>query len=163
VRSTSRQNVIVHCSHISTISGGHDSVFEDNLIMAFPYDGGQCFNMGSFYEGHGDILQRNRCLVGLGHKMASGCGDPSCASSTPESDESQQIVGHLWGGCENSAVVLSKNQYFTPDGGAKIGCQDDVFSLEELQAKYGMEKGSTHSKLPDEETMLKWARQITIL
>lgn len=147
-------------SQIMQIAGGHDSVFEDNLIMAFPYDGSQCFSMGSFYQGHGDVLRNNRCLVGLGHHMDSGCGDPSCASPIPETDASQQIVGHLWGGCENSAVVLSHNQYFTPDGNAKIGCQDDAIPLEEMETKYGMEDGSTHSKLPDEETMIKWAKQL---
>lgn len=143
-----------------SLSGGHDSVFEDNLIMAFPYDGSQCFNMGDFNKGHGDILRRNRCLVGLGHKMDSGCGDPSCSSPTPESDESQQIVGYLWGSCKDSAVVLSENEYFTPDGKAKIGCDDGAFPLEEMQTKYGREIGSTHSKLPDEETMIQWAKQM---
>jgi hypothetical protein len=58
--------------------------------------------------------------------------------------------------------VLSENQYFTPDGVAKIGCQDDTISLEELQTKYGMEIGSTHAMLPDEETMLQWARQMML-
>ena len=144
-------------------SGGHDSVFEDNLIMAFPYDGSQCFNMGDFYNGHGDILRRNRCLVGLGHKMGSGCGDPSCANPIPESDESQQIVGHLWGGCDNSTVELSDNQYFTPDGEAQIECQDNTFTLEEVQTKFGMEKGSSKAKLPDEEMMIDWAKEMMLV
>ncbi len=128
--------------------------------MAFPYDGGQCFNMGNFYEGHGDILRRNRCLVGIGNKMGSGCGDPSCADTIPESAESQQIVGRLWGGCDHSAVDLSANQYFTPDGEVKVGCGDDDIPLEELQTKYGMEIGSTKSKLPDEKTMIEWAQEM---
>ena len=140
------------------MTGGHDSVFEDNLIMAFPYDGSQCFNMGDFYKGHGDVLRRNRCLVGLGNSMGSGCGDPSCASPVPETRESQEIVGHLWGGCHDSAVKLTENQYFTPDGEVKIGCQDDSVPLEELQSKYGMELGSSKAKLPDDETMIEWAR-----
>ena len=135
-------------------------MFEDNLIMAFPYDGSQCFNMGSFYKGHGDVYKNNRCLVGLGNPMDSGCGDPSCASPRPESDESQQIVGHLWGGCENSAFFLEKNQYFTPDGKARIGCQDNAIPLEDLQSKYGMEIGSTHSKLPNEDTLIQWAKDM---
>jgi len=128
--------------------------------MSFPYDGSQCFNMGSFYQGHGDILRRNRCLVGLGHKMGSGCGDPSCASPTPEKKVSQEIVGHLWGGCEGSAVKLSSNQYYTPDGEARIGCGDDVISLGELQTHFGMEQDSMTEKLPDEETMIEWAKKM---
>ena len=140
--------------------GGHDSIFEDNLIMSYPYDGGQCFNMGSFYQGHGDILRRNRCLVGLGNKMGSGCGDPSCADPIPESLESQQIVGHIWDSCENSAVELSMNEYFTPDGEVKIGCGDDILSLDYIQQTFGMEMGSTRAKLPDEETMIQWAKDV---
>ena len=153
---------LIHLDPIShENSGGHDSVFEDNLIMAFPYDGSQCFNMGTFYKGHGDILRRNRCLVGLGNKMGSGCGDPSCADPIPESLESQQIVGRLWGGCDNNAAVeLSANDYFTPDGIVKIGCGDEDIPLEDLQNKYKMEIGSTRSKLPDEETIIKWASEM---
>jgi hypothetical protein len=129
--------------------------------MAFPYDGSQCFNLGSFYKGHGDVLRRNRCLVGLGNRMGSGCGDPSCASPVPDADESQQIVGYLWGGCQDSAVELSDNHYFTPDGEAKIGCGDDLsVPLEEFQSKYGMEIGSSKAPLPDENTMIAWARDM---
>ena len=130
--------------------------------MAFPYDGSQCFNMGDFYKGHGDVLRRNRCLVGLGNSMGSGCGDPSCASPTPESKESQEIVGHLWAGCDDSPVELTENQYFTPDGKVKIGCQDDFVPLEELQSKYGMEMGSSKAPLPDDETMIKWAKELLV-
>jgi hypothetical protein len=128
--------------------------------MAFPYDDSQCFNMADFFQGHGDVLRRNRCLLGVGNRMDSGCGDPSCARPVPETDESQQVVGHVWGGCQDSAAELTENQYFTPDGEVKIDCQDDVVLLEELQSKYGMEKGSTKGRLPDEETMIAWAMDL---
>lgn len=128
--------------------------------MAYPYDGSQCFGVGDFYEGHCDVLKSNRCLVGLGNKMGSGCGDPSCAESTPETNASQRIVGHLWGGCEDSPVELSDNQYFTPDGLAEISCRDNPVPLEELQKKFGMELGSTSAMLPDEDTMIAWARDM---
>jgi hypothetical protein len=153
-----RHNLFYSADGFKMDYGGHDSVFADNLVMAYPYDGSQCFNMGGFLEGHEDALQRNRCLVGLGNKMGSGCGDPSCAEPTPESEASQQLIGRLWGGCEDSPPTLSSNEYYTPDGEAKIQCgNEDTYSLEELQVKFGLEGGSTNARLPDEDTMLSWA------
>eukprot|EP00934_Nitzschia_sp_Nitz4_P006339 Nitzschia sp. Nitz4//scaffold304_size22322//19029//21871//NITZ4_008574-RA/size22322-snap-gene-0.3-mRNA-1//-1//CDS//3329547079//6329//frame0 len=138
--------------------GGHDSVFEDNLVMAFPYDGSRCFNMGGFYPSHGDTFRNNQCMVGLGAKMGSGCGDPSCASPIPEPDASQETVGHLWAGCKDTPVELSGNQYYTPDGVANIDCGSSVVALEEMQQDFGLELGSSVAKLPDEDTMVEWAR-----
>jgi hypothetical protein len=140
--------------------GGHDSVFEDNLVMSYPYDGSQCFNMGGSLEGHGDVLRRNRCLVGLGNRMDSGCGDPSCASSIPDSDESQRVVGTLWGGCQDSHLTLSSNAYYTPDGEAIIRCGEEDVTLEEMQTRFALESDSVKARLPDEETMLQWAKSM---
>ena len=141
--------------------GGHDSLFEDNLIMTYPYDGQQCFDVGGgFFEGHADVYRRNRCLVGLGNKMGSGCGDPSCASTTPESIESQMLVGST--DCHgNTTLQLYSNEYYTPTGEALIQCfGDKKYSLEDIERLFGLEAQSKKATLPDEDTMLEWARDM---
>jgi hypothetical protein len=141
--------------------GGHDSVFEDNLVMSYPYDGQGCFNMGGFLEGHGDTLRRNICIVGLGNKMDSGCGDPSCASSRPENEESLEVVGRYGGGCLDSTVSLEQNQYFTPNGKAMFYCDDKKYSLAEMQ-KFHLEVGSSEAQVPSEDVLLNWARSMIL-
>ena len=142
--------------------GGHDSVFEDNLVLSIPYDGANCFNMAGFLPGHGDKLRRNICVVGLGNRQTgSGCGDPSCASPNPiDDDEKLEVVG--WSsGCNESIVTMEHNQYFTPKGQAKANCGSTVYSLEELQEKFGLDLGSTWSSIPDDEQiMVDWAKSI---
>eukprot|EP00980_Cylindrotheca_fusiformis_P030251 scaffold24611_cov166-Cylindrotheca_fusiformis.AAC.4 len=140
--------------------GGHDSIFEDNLVMAYPYDGQQCFDLAGFLEGHGHQVRRNRCLVGLGNKMGSGCGDPSCASSVPETKDSLELVGTWWASCGDARLSISSNEYYTVDGEATIHLENEVFSLEEAQKKCGLEAGSTKSKLPDVDTILMWGREM---
>lgn len=140
--------------------GGHDSIFEDNLVLAFPYDAQQCFDLAGFLEGHGHQVRRNRCLIGLGNKMGSGCGDPSCASSIPETKDSLELVGTFWSSCGDSTLSVSTNEYYTPDGEAMIHFEDGIYSLEEVQKKCGLEAGSTTAKLPDEDTILKWGKQM---
>jgi hypothetical protein len=138
--------------------GGHDSVFEDNLIMSYPYDGQQCFNLAGFSGGPGDVFQRNRCLIGLGNKMGSGCGDPSCASTIPETKDSLAFVGSC--SCSDPKLMIHSNEYYTPEGEAVFHCGESKYTLEELQRTYGLELNSTRAKLPDEKTMIAFAREI---
>jgi hypothetical protein len=145
--------------------GGHDSVFEDNLVLSYPYDGSNCFNMGGFLPGHADVLRRNTCVIGLGnHQMGSGCGDPSCASPYPvDNVDSLEIVGMLWDGCDkgDSQVTLEGNHYYTPQGTAKIRCGDKEYNLKQVQEKYVLELGSTAGSIPaDEQEMVDWARSM---
>ena len=154
------QNVFYSAEGFKMDYGGHDSIFQDNLVMSYPYDGGQCFNMAGFLEGHGDTLTGNICIVGLGHKMDSGCGDPSCARPDPEDHDALEVVGRLWDGCQDSHVSLTNNRYFTPDGNASFYCGNDKISLEELQQRFGLELNSTRDVVPVETEMLAWARSM---
>ena len=45
--------------------GGHDSIFESNVIVVRPYDGQNCYNMWNFVEGHQDRLNNNTCASNL--------------------------------------------------------------------------------------------------
>lgn len=140
--------------------GGHDSVYEDNLVLSYPYDAQDCFDFANFLEGHGHIARRNRCIVGLGHKMDSGCGDPSCAVPYPETKDTNELVGTFYSSCGDRTLQLESNKYFSPDGKAMIRFGDELFSLEEVQKKCGLENGSTSDTHPDEETMIRWASQV---
>lgn len=128
--------------------------------------------MGSFLEGHGDVLRGNRCLLGLRNDDGGGGGDTSITSEKmrastlynkykylTDDDDEPSFVGRLWGGCEDSHVTLESNEYYTPDGIAMIGCNgNDFYKLNDLTSKFGLEVNSTVALLPDVDTMLHWAR-----
>jgi hypothetical protein len=129
--------------------------------------GGTCFGMGSFLEGHGDVLRGNRCLIGLmkTSNMDDPCQDPQCASKnlfTNSKDDKRTIVGGLWGGCQNSHVTLASNEYYTPDGTAMIGCGEDAYTLGDAATLFGLEVGSTSAVLPNEETIVGWAESMVM-
>lgn len=137
--------------------GGHDSRFESNLVMSYPYDGQQCVNMGGDYvAGHGHVVRDNRCVVGLGGRnVGSGCGDPSCAGGTEDPDRLETVVTIY--GCQDTHAVLIANRYFTPNGTALFRCGDEINSLEDFQNKYGLEFGSSYDQTPSEDTLLDWS------
>lgn len=137
--------------------GGHDSIYEDNLIMTYPYDGMQCFHLDAFSNGPSHTYRRNRCLIGLGNYMDSGCGDPSCATPTPY-PEDYVHVGSCH--CDEPNLKMYSNEYYTQEGDAVIHCGDEEYDLEELPEKFGLEEGSTKSKFPDEATIVKWAQEM---
>jgi len=155
--------------------GGHDSIYEYNMVMSLSYHGGPCFGMGNFKEGHGDVLRGNRCLLGLGSGNDNVDGsNTNIAKETMEAaalleeyghssiDDEPPFVGRLWGGCEDSHVTLESNEYYTPDGIAMVGCNgNDFYKLQDLATKFGLEVNSTVSTLPDVKTILEWAQSAT--
>ena len=46
-------NVFYMAEGLKMDYGGHDSEFTGNIVMAYPYDGQQCVNLGTFKPGHG--------------------------------------------------------------------------------------------------------------
>eukprot|EP00547_Thalassionema_nitzschioides_P000788 CAMPEP_0194218324 /NCGR_PEP_ID=MMETSP0156-20130528/23532_1 /TAXON_ID=33649 /ORGANISM="Thalassionema nitzschioides, Strain L26-B" /LENGTH=846 /DNA_ID=CAMNT_0038947637 /DNA_START=140 /DNA_END=2680 /DNA_ORIENTATION=+ len=154
------KNVFYSAEGFKMDYGGHDSIYEDNLIMAYPYDGQQCYSMGGFSDGPSDVFRRNRCLIGLGNAMDSGCGDPSCASSAPDSEDSLAHIGSC--PCEDQNLEIHSNEYYTQKGDAVVYCGNDDYSLEEFQEKFGLEVGSTKGTFPDEDTIVTWAKEMVI-
>ena len=118
--------------------GGHDSVFEANLVIVRDYDGQNCFNVADFKEGHGDVFRNNTCVI-------NGCRDAGCVDR----------VSHV-AQCNAEIVHLAGNRYYTLHGNASIECGGGVISLTEAQKKK-LELGSTAAKLPSDATMLQWA------
>jgi len=162
-------NVFYQADGFKMDYGGHDSIYEYNMAMSLSYRGGPCFNMGSFKQGHGDILRGNRCLLGLGKveiikktdtiyetmRLEALCKKYGCTRSSDE----PPFVGRLWGGCEDSHVTLESNEYYTPDGIAMVGCNgNNFYKLRDVESKFGLEVNSTVALLPDVDTILAWAR-----
>ena len=145
--------------------GGHDSVYESNLVLASGRKA--CTGFGSFLPGHGDIVRNNQCIVGLEtvsslkHGMLAGPRDANGSLRSKELDN----IAYL-GRCKGSNAQLYNNSYYTPHGNASINCYDidggDI-SLAELQEKYGLEHGSFSTTIPPIETILGWARSLLIV
>jgi hypothetical protein len=111
--------------------GGHDSIFQDNLVIAYPDKPGQpkCIGFGSFLPGHGHTVRRNTCLV----------------------PRDGPIIGLET--CDHSNVYLRDNRYFTPSGTATVECGygNPPLPFEQAQQRFGLEQGSTVSTTPISE------------
>ena len=134
--------------------------------------------MGSFLEGHGDVLRGNRCLLGVGNTkhnaenkavgimynkwrseaLQEHYGYPTKRKGSGTGEGEPNFVGRLWGGCEDSHVTLESNEYYTPNGVAVLGCGNDFYNLSEVEARFGLEGNSTVSLLPETGVILEWAR-----
>ena len=108
--------------------------------MSADDDGGPCFGMGTFYEGHGDILRGNKCLLGLQGILDSNDSYRISMRKIREArlreeygysitDDDPKFVGSMHKGCVN--VTLESNEYYTPDGKAFIMCKDNFYDLDD--------------------------------
>ena len=139
--------------------GGHDSLFTNNLVVTFPYDGQNCMNVGPFKKGHGDTYKDNKCIIGVGAKtVPSGCGDPSCAG--PVSTDLYHVTSQNQ--CDESIVHTGGNKFFTPNGTAIVTCGGESMTLEEAQVKYSIQPGSTAAEYPLVEEIVLWAKELVM-
>jgi Right handed beta helix region len=119
--------------------GGHDSIFEDNLVLNYPHKS-NCIGFGSFLPNHGHIVRRNRCVVPH-HTDSPVIGLSDCADPS-------------------NAVRIHSNRYYAPGGNvtALCGYQSDPITLTQMQEQYLVEKGSTVDDVPDSiDTIAGWA------
>ena len=137
--------------------GGHNSQFDSNLVMVYPYDGSNCINVGSFKRGVGDAFRNNTCLSGIGEwAMSSGCGSPACANRSRPAPP-MDVVGHV-GQCDPAYTTLADNSYYTPHGNATLQCGGGgALTIAGVQRKHGNELGSRAAKLPTAAEALSWA------
>jgi len=167
-------NLFYHAHGFKMDYGGHDSIYEYNMAMSPRDDGGPCFGMGSFKEGHGDILRGNKCLLGLQGTLD---GNESIAIETSNRNSREAVlrkeygtssqfvdpkfVGSMYLGCEHA--TLESNEYYTPDGKAFIMCGDKYYNVNDMAEKLGQEINSTVTVLPEVKTILKWAKSATTI
>ena len=91
--------------------------------------------------------------------MGSGCGDPTCAGSTDTPSNLERVVALAECDAEGT-VALANNAYYTPANNATFVCYDSQvgpMSLADMQARYELELGSTHSPTPSFDVLLEWA------
>ena len=118
--------------------GGHDSIFENNLVIGFPHRT-SCIGFGSFLPGHGHAVHDNRCIV-------------------PNVD--RPIIELAECG-PNSNVRLGRNQYFGPSMNVTVRCgySNDPIPFAEAQAIDSFEVDSTVAMLPSTEDIMYWANE----
>ena len=112
--------------------GGHDSIFEDNIVIGNPRKS-TCVGFGSFYEGHGHVVRRNICFAA--------------------NDDGAIIQLET---CRNNFAILHDNQYFTPSGNASCMCGYNSLPIpfDRCKAKFGIERRSTVSATPKNAKVL---------
>lgn len=139
-------NVLYNSEGFKMDYGGHDSIFEENLVVSYPrrrrrFSGSRCISFDSFLPGHGHIVRRNTCIV-------------------PNLDGEPIIQLEV---CNNSHALLFNNTYYLPNGGqASVLCGYDPsnrpISFSDAQKLYGLELGSrTHSSNPGIDFILMHA------
>ena len=137
-----RKNVLYHSDGFKMDYGGHDSIFEKNLVMAYPDHGDQrCVLFGRFLPEHGHVVRDNICAV-----------------------PSDKDVVLEFASCEDSNANLYNNTYFTPSGNGSARCYDSgtIISFDKLQAD-GLETNSTLQAGPDSATILtQWAIDVLV-
>lgn len=141
--------------------GGHDSKFEENLVLASGRK--SCIGFGSFLPGHGHIVQNNTCIVGLqtiretdGVSVERYKRDKSWWLFSSSVDNVAGLER-----CEGSHAILRTNKYYTPHGNASFSCEfPEQIGLEDVQKSFGLELGSTTDAIPDVKTLIRWAKAL---
>mmetsp|Transcript_23634 Transcript_23634/g.73009 ORF Transcript_23634/g.73009 Transcript_23634/m.73009 type:complete len:873 (+) Transcript_23634:238-2856(+) len=147
--------------------GGHDSTYHDNMNVVHPYDGQNCINVWAF----DDTNQTGPCVEGP--ESSDDCDhahhyyNNTCALLTDVADgygTQQGVTCAADGGGFNPDAParmahMARNQYYTSNGSAFLQCpdKDHLASLALLQSG-GIELGSTEGVLPDDDTLMGWAR-----
>jgi hypothetical protein len=139
------RNVFYDAEGFKMDYGGHDSIFEDNLVISYParrrrYAGSRCINFDSFLPNHGHVVRRNTCVV-------------------PNSSEQPIIQLEV---CADSHAILLDNKYYTPIGTATVKCwdgqADSPIPMSQAQDLYGLEVGSQVFRTPTEAAaIISWA------
>jgi hypothetical protein len=135
---------------------GHDSNFENNLVVVNAYDGQNCINGGGFPPGHRSNFTGNRCVI-------AGCrGSPRSNLHGP----CENKIGNFQCDAENLAGslagswLLAGNSYYTPGGNASLPCGVTIAAAA-AQAKAkggGPELDSVALPLPSDAELITFAR-----
>lgn len=163
-----RKNLFYLADGFKMDYGGHDSVFEDNLVMASGRKA--CIGFGSFKPGHGDVVCQNKCLVGL--ETLSNDNElnfSAVPASTTTDFTTQKVMKELNNvamlqQCKDGNAVIHNNSYFTPNGNASYTCWNmgKEVSLTDIQNTYNLEQGSTTERLPPVDVIFQWARELVL-
>ena len=120
------RNVMYWANGFKMDYGGHDSIFEDNIVIGYPWKS-MCVGFGTFYKGHGHVVRRNICFA---------------------ANDNAAVV--QLEACKDNHAMLHDNQYYTPNGNASCLCGYDTVPIpfEKCQEQFGFEDRSSVSSAP---------------
>jgi hypothetical protein len=144
--------LIAHYPPLRT-AGGHDSIFENNIVIVRPFDGQNCMNMWAFVPGHQDKLFNNTCAiwqVGVAGKAT---------------DADMVLTQNDCGACgsdRSATPVFAANAYYTTHGNASVNCGGPFgTTIAAMQGRFAdFERGSTWHTLPAAATVVQWGRDV---
>lgn len=129
--------------------GGHDSLFQRNLVIVSPYDGQNCYNLMRFKPLHQHTYSNNTCAI-------LSCRQPEC----------DDMVGTTADSCESPTFpLLAHNTYYTKNGNASLTCGGVVYPVDEAKETFKtIELGSRSLPLPNDEQLIhllfKWVMRL---
>ena len=119
-------------------SGGHDSKFHSNVIVAI--HGQNCLGTASFVQGHATAIYDNDCIVFGTERvddLFENCDGPNLAPNVP--------------------VNGFNNRFYTEKANASATC--DCCGLRPLSMlPAGLETNFSSSLLPSAATIIQWSR-----
>jgi hypothetical protein len=120
-------------------SGGHDSKFHSNVIVAI--HGQNCLGTASFVQGHATAIYDNDCIVFGTERvddLFENCDGPNLAPNVP--------------------VNGFNNRFYTEKANATGTC--DCCGARPITGAWaaGIETNATSSFLPDAATIIAWGR-----
>ena len=131
---------------------GHDSSFENNLVVVNAYDGQNCINGGGFPEGHRSVFTGNKCILagcrGKNRTNAHGACNERIGNFGCDASDLRDSMADSW--------VLANNTYYTPLGNASLPCGVTIETA--AAGGSGVEEGSTAQRLPTDEELITMAR-----
>ena len=138
-------NVLYDSEGFKMDYGGHDSVYEDNLVISYPATYGQhCIEFGTFFPGHGHVVRRNKCIV-------------------PRGDSTVAFLEE----CSASTVTVRENSYFVPmNESATYECGNvpgAILSLVDVQNMFDLEIGSKTFSTPSIDAITRWSRELLLM
>ena len=133
--------------------GGHDSAFHDNIVYVGASDGQNCVNAGTFLPGHGVGWYKNKCIVTDSKNIGTtgGCDCPGNGKPSPGGGVAPQ------GEC---GLTMHDNEYFGDPkipGNMTMTCGGAILASTWLES--GSDKGSAVYEIPDDDTLIGWARE----
>jgi hypothetical protein len=126
------RNVMYWSNGFKMDYGGHDSIFENNIVIGYPRKS-VCVGFGAFYEGHGHVVRRNYCFAA----------------------NSNEAIVQLET-CQNNFAILHDNQYFTPSGNASCICGYNSLPIpfDKCKEQFGIEYRSKVSATPKDAKII---------
>ena len=90
-------------------------------------------------SGYGDVYQNNKCVIGIQNIYALGKCD----------------INHI----DMTIPHFANNQLYTPDGTVIIQCGSNQWNITQAQS-HGIDVGSKVSKLPNDDDIIQWGKDL---